>query len=133
MSLSAVSSEHLASFAYFDVDSLPSNPSIGALDIFYVAANPRRFSATVNDSSNQDGFRIVGVVDGKRKAVRKCPLEAAICLRMNSAKYFQTLNVRVKTGKKVISQSRFLLLVKMKSLNQVVTRRVKDSHSHRMA
>ena len=39
------------------------------LDIFYVLSNPGRFSPAVNHSSNQDGFRIVCVVDGKRKAV----------------------------------------------------------------
>jgi hypothetical protein len=48
-------------------------------------------------------------------------------------KKIQGLNVCVKTGEEVISKARFLLIVKMKSLNQVVTRRVKDSHSHRMA
>jgi len=114
----------------------PHGPAISwtsSLDISYVPSNPGRVSPTVNHSSNQDGFRVVCVVNGKRKAVRKCPVEAAICLWMNSTKYFQGLNVRVKTGKEVISQSRFLLLVKMKSLNQVVTRRVKDSQSHRIA
>ena len=63
------------------------------LDISYMSSNPGWSAPTVNYGSHQDSFRIVGVVDGKWKAVRKCPVETTIRLRMYSAKYLQGLDV----------------------------------------
>lgn len=72
----------------------------GLLGIFNVPPNPRRLAAAIHHSANHHGLRVVGVVNGEGKSVRKRPVKTAIRLRVNSKQYLQGLHVGVKARQK---------------------------------
>jgi len=96
-------------------------------------SNPRWPAAAVDDSANQNVFLIVRVVDGERETVGQHTVEIAISFRVDAEEDLQRFDIGVKTRQKVAAQPRLLLFVELKSLDQVVARRIKDLHSHRVA
>jgi len=105
----------------------------GSLGIFNVPPDPGRFTATIHHSANHNCLRVVGVVNGEWKSIRKRPVKTAIRRRMNPKHYLQGLHVGIEACQKVVAQPGLLLFVELKSLDQVVARRIKDLQPHRVA